>query len=116
MAIGKTMHQFILDYHFMNQKLSTITLTCVIYIPQVSYMHCIYHFICVLHNIGSENVITEAVNALYNAFNDGASDDRAVKCCVSSHYNHNGRRRLVVSEATATNNQCKCVNNTLIFH
>ena len=71
---------------------------------------------CVLYNIGSENVITEAVSALYNVFNDGASDDRAVKCYVSSHYNCNDRRRLTVLEATATNNQCKCVKNNLTFY
>ena len=68
------------------------------------------------YNIGSENVITKAVSALYNVFNDGASDDRAVKCYVSSHYNRNGRRRLIVLEATANNNQCECVKNNLIFY
>ena len=76
----------------------------------------------VLYNIGSVDIITEAVSALCNAhqlsnclvdnstpehfINDGASDDRAVKCYISSHYIHNGRRRLAVSKATATNNQC----------
>ena len=71
---------------------------------------------CVLYYIGSENVITVAVSALYKAFNDGASDDRAVKCCVSSHYNHNSRRRLIVLEATATNNECECLKNNLTFY
>ena len=26
---------------------------------------------------------------------DGASHDRAVKCCISNHYHHNNRRRIV---------------------
>ena len=38
----------------------------------------------------------------------GASDDRAVKCCISDHYHP--RRRLVVVEATATDNQCYCMD------
>ena len=76
---------------------------------------------CILYNTGSVDVNIEAVSALSNAhqlhncsvdnstleyfINDGASDDRAVKCCISNHYHHNGRR-LVVVEATATNNHC----------
>ena len=76
---------------------------------------------CVLYNTGSVDVNIEAVSAVSKAhqlnnslvdnstleysINDGASDDRAVKCCNSNHYHHNGRRRLVVVEATATNNQ-----------
>ena len=95
-------------------------------------MHCAHHLMCVLYNAGSVDIITEAVSALRNAcqlnnclvdnstlqcfINDGASDDRAVECSISSHYSRNGRRRLVVLEATATNNQCKYVNNTLAFH
>ena len=76
---------------------------------------------CVLYNTGSVDVNIEAVSALSNVrqlnnclvdnsavecfINDRASDDRAVKCCISNHYLHNGRRRLVVVEATATNTQ-----------
>ena len=80
----------------------------------------------ILYIIGSSDIIIEAVSALSNAhqlnnclvdnstvecfINDGASDDRAVKCCISNHYHDNGRRRLVVVEATATNNQCMYVH------
>ena len=76
---------------------------------------------CVLYNTGSMDVNIEAVSALSNVrqlnnclldnsavecfINDGASDNRAVKCCISNHYHHNGRRRLIVVEATATNTQ-----------
>ena len=75
-----------------------------------------------LYNTGSVDANIEAFSALSSAHqlnnclvdnstlecftNDGASDDRAVKCCISNHHRHNGRRRLVVVEATATNNQC----------
>ena len=38
--------------------------------------------------------------------NDGASHDRAVKCCISNHYHHYGRRRVVAVEDTETDNQC----------
>ena len=38
--------------------------------------------------------------------NNGASDDRAVKCCISNHYHHNGRRQFVTLKVTATNNKC----------
>ena len=77
---------------------------------------------CVLHNTGSVDVNIEAVSALSSAYqtnnclvdnsilecfiNDGASDDRAVKCCVSNHYHHYSRRRFVAVEDTETNNQC----------
>ena len=77
---------------------------------------------CVLYNAGSVDVNIEAVRVLSNAhqlnnclvdnstlecfINDGASDDRAVKSCVSNHYHHNSRRRLVLVEATATS---KCM-------
>ena len=114
MAIGDTMYQFILDYYFINHNLTTI-------MPQVSYIHYTHHFMCILHNIVSVDVNIEAVSALSNAhqlnnclvdnstlecfINDGASDDRAVKCCISNHYHHNGRRRLVVVETTATNSK-----------
>ena len=96
-------------------------LTCVICIPQVIYIHYTDPLICVLYNTGSVNVNIEAVSALNNAhqlhncwvdnstiecfIHDGASDERAVKCCISNYYHHNGRRRLVVVEATATNYQ-----------
>ena len=96
-------------------------LRCVIYIPQVSYIFYTHHLICVLYNTGSMDGNIEAVSALSSAhqlnnclvdnstleysINDGASDDRAVKCSNSNHYHHNGRRRLVVVEGTATNNQ-----------
>ena len=45
--------------------------------------------------------------------NDGASDDRAVRCCISNHYHLYGRRRFVAMEGTETNNQCAYV---LIFY
>ena len=41
--------------------------------------------------------------------NDGASHDRAVKCCISNHYHHNGRRQFLAVEDTETNNQCGCL-------
>ena len=120
MEIGDTMYQCILDYHFTDHIL--LTMTCVIYIPQVSYIHYTHHLMCVLYNTGSVDVNVEAVSALSNAhqfnnclvdnstlvcfINDEASDDRAVKCCISNHYHHNGRRRLVVVEVTATNSKC----------
>ena len=93
-----------------------------------------HHLMCILFNIGIVDVNIEAVSALSNAhqlnkclvnnstvecfINDGASDDRAVKCCISNHYHRNGRRRLVVVEATATNSKCtylyQCIVNTYI--
>ena len=81
-----------------------------------SYIHT-----CVLYIItGNVDVNIEAVSALSNAhqlnkvdnsilecfINEGASDDSAVKCCISNHYHHEGRRRFVTLEAAATNNQC----------
>ena len=39
MAIGDAIDQFILDCHFSSHNLTTVTLTCVICIPQVSYVH-----------------------------------------------------------------------------
>ena len=82
---------------------------------------------CVLYNTGSVGISIEAVSALSNAhqmnnclvvndnfilecfINDGASDDRAVKCCISNHYHHYGRRRSVAVEYPETNNQCAYV-------
>ena len=77
---------------------------------------------CVLPNTGSVDVNIEAVSALSDAhqlnnclinnstlecfINDGASDDRAVKCCISNHYHRNGRRRIVVMETIDTNSKC----------
>ena len=73
------------------------------------------------------DVNTEAVSALNSAhqlnnwlfdnstlecfINDGASDDRAVRCCASDHYYHNGRgrSRSVVVEATANDIKCTYV-------
>ena len=78
------------------------------------------------------DVNTEAISALSNAhqlnnrlfdnstlecfINDGASDDRAVNCCVSDHYYHNGRgrSRSVVVEATAIDIKCTYVYKCLI--
>ena len=78
------------------------------------------HLMCVC--TGNVDVGIEAVSAQISAhqmnnclvdnstlkyfINDGASDEKAVKCCISNHYHHNGRRRLVIVEATATDNQC----------
>ena len=83
---------------------------------------------CVLYNTGSVDISIEAVSALSSAhqmnnclfdssilkrcINDGASDDRAVKCCISNHYHHYGRRFVAVKE-TESNNQCAYV---LIFY
>ena len=122
MAIGDTMFQFILDHHFRHHRIMAVMLTCVICIPQASYMHYTHHLMCVLYNTGSVDVSVEAVSALSHDhqlnnclvdnstlecfINDGASDDRAVKCSISKYYHHSGRRRLVIVEATATNNQC----------
>ena len=84
---------------------------------------------CVLYNTGSVDISIEAVSAVSNAhqvnnclvdnsilecfINDGASDDRAVKCCISNHYHHYGRRRFVAVEDTETDNQCEYV---IIFY
>ena len=84
---------------------------------------------CVLYNTGSVDINIEAASALSSAhqvnnclvdnstvecfINDGASDDRAVKCCISNHYHHNGRRRLVALKSTETNHQCTYV---LVFY
>ena len=106
-------------------------LTCVIYIAQVSYiMHYTHDLMCVLYNTGSVDVNIEAVSALSNAhqlnnclvdnstvecfINDGASDDRAVKCCISNHCCHNGRRRLAVVEVTATDYRCTYVRTYIM--
>ena len=75
---------------------------------------------CVLYNTGSVDISIEAVSALSNShgvnnclvdnsilecfINDGASDDRAVKCCISNHYDHYGRRRFVAVKDAETNN------------
>ena len=91
--------------------------------PQVSYIHYSHHLMCVLYNTGSVGVNIEAVSALSNAYqlnnclvdnsslecfiNDGASDDRAVKCCIRNHYHHNGRRGLVISTTNST--YCMCM-------
>ena len=76
------------------------------------------HYNC---NTGSVDISIEAVSALSNAhqvnnclvddsilecfINDGASDDRAVKCCINNHCHWNSRRRFVAMEGTETNNQ-----------
>ena len=120
MAIGDAIYQFILNCHFTDHSIMIIILTCVIYNTHVSYIHYTHHLMCVLYNTGSVDVNIEAVSALSNAhqlsnrlvdnstlecfINDGASDDRAIKCCNGNCYHHNGRR-LVVVEATTTNNQ-----------
>ena len=73
-------------------------------------------------NIDSVDINIEAISALSSVhqlnnclvdnstlecfINDGASDDRAVKCCISNHYCHNGRRRFVAMEDTKANNKC----------
>ena len=84
---------------------------------------------CVLYNTGGVDISIEAVSALSNAnqvnnclvdnsilecfIDDEASDDRAVKCCISNHYHHYGRRQFVAVEDTECNNQCEYV---LIFY
>ena len=67
-----------------------------------------------LYNTGSVDVSNESVSALSNALNDGASDDRAIKCCISTHYRHNGRKRLLVVETTSNNDQCMYIANCLV--
>ena len=82
---------------------------------------------CVLYNTDGVDISidSEAVSALSNAhqvnnclvdnsilkcfINDGASDDRAVKCCISNHYHHYGRRQFVAVKDTETNKQCEYV-------
>ena len=126
MEIGDTMYQFILDYHLINHNLTTTMSVCVICITQVSYIHYIHHLMCVLYNTGSVDVNIETANALSNAhqlnnslvdnstlecfINDEASDDRAVKCCITNHYHRNGRRRLVVVKVTSTYDQCMYIS------
>ena len=96
-------------------------------------MHYTHQLICALYNTGSMDVNTEAVSALNNAhqlnnwlfdnstlehfINDGASDDRAVMCCVSDRYYHNGRGRSqsVVVKATAIDIKCMYVYKCLII-
>ena len=96
-------------------------------------MHYTHQLICALYNTGSMDVNTEAVSALSNAhqlnnwlfdnstlecfINDGASGDRAVRCCVSDHYyyhNGRGRSRSVVVEATTNDIKCTYVYKCLI--
>ena len=76
-------------------------------------------------NTGSVDINIEAVSALSSAYqlnnclvdnstilssiNDGASDDRADKCCISNHYHHNVRRHFVTLEATTIDMQCKYI-------
>ena len=85
----------------------------------------------IIYNIGSVDVNTEAVSALGTAYqlhncfvdnstlecliNDGASDDRAVRCYISNHYHHNGRRRLLVVETNVTNSKCICIRKFYII-
>ena len=64
---------------------------------------------CVLYNTGSVDISIEAVSALECFINDGASDDRAVKCCISDHYHHYGRKRFIAMKDTETNYQCAYV-------
>ena len=84
------------------------------------------------YNTGGVDVNIEAGSALSNAhqlnnwlydnstleyfINDGASDDRAIRCCVSDHHYHNGRgrSRLVVVEVTTNNIKCTYVYKCLI--
>ena len=84
-----------------------------------------------LYNTGSVDVNTEAVSPLGTAYqlhnclvdnstlecliNDEASDDRAVKCYISNHYHHNGRRRLLVVETNVTNSKCICIRKFYIL-
>ena len=72
-----------------------------------------------LMSAGSVDINVKAVSALNTTYQskslidsstkyfiyDGASDDKATKCFISSHYHHNGRRRSVILKTTA-NNQC----------
>ena len=83
-----------------------------------------------LYNTGSVDVNTEAVSTLGTAYqlrnclfdnstiecliNDGASDDRAVKCYISNHYHHNGRRLLVV-KSNVTNSKCIFIHKFYII-
>lgn len=68
--------------------------------------------VCVMH-AGAVDVDVEAFSALSNfdQFNyhsvnsstyisDGASDDRAGKCCISNHFHHHGRRQLIDKRCT----------------
>ena len=74
-------------------------------------------------SIGSVDINIKAVSALNTTYqlkscsvdsstqyfiNDGASDDKAANCFISSHYYHNGRRRSAILKAAATN-QCNFV-------
>lgn len=88
------------------------------------------HILC---NTGSVDVNIEAVSAVNDIHqrsnglvdnstlecfsNDGASDDRAVKCCISNCYNDISRRRFVALQPTATDTQCKyivsCTHNVI---
>ena len=76
------------------------------------------------YNVGSSDVSTEVVvtgavsaahqlnnhiinNSTHESFiNDRASDGRAPRCCISSHYHDKSRRRLVALKTTAANNKC----------
>ena len=81
-------------------------------------------------SIGSVDINIKAVSALNTTYqlkssavsstqcfiNDGASDDKAAKCFISSHYYHNGRRRSAILKAAATN-QCNhvLIANTYMY-
>ena len=131
MAIGDTMYQFILSSYF---KLTTFMLTGVILKPHVRFIH--MYTCCYIHysytspyvNIGSLDVNTEAASALNSAHllnanltlqhldNDGASDDRAVKCYISSCYHQNNSRRSVALRATDTNGRHMCIHSYFVIN
>ena len=131
MAIGDTMYQFIPRSYF---KLTTFMLTGVILKPHVSFIHTYtysyihYSYTSPYVNIGSLDVNTEAVSALSSARllntnitlqhldNDGASDGRAVKCCISKCYHQNNSRRSVALRATDTNGRHMYIHSYFVIN
>ena len=81
-----------------------------------------------MYNTGTVNVDSEAenlsaLNSVYQLDNssvdnstlqccivhDGASDDRADKCSISSYYNH--RKRYLALHSTTIDKQCKYIHS-----
>ena len=124
MVIGNVVYQFILDCFFINHNLIVVMLRNNICIQLVSLMSCNYFIIIIsmhmyISNIGlvDVNIAAEKLTALssvhqldysqmdksshqYCVVHDGASDDRAEKCSVSSYCKD--RRRYLSLHTTTT--------------
>ena len=67
---------------------------------------------CQLGNCLIDNSTVDCV------IDDGASDDRAIECCISNHYHHNSRRRrrLVAVEGSVINSKFMYVHKCLTYN